>query len=59
LLKLQAQEFLANAQIAEIRAVADYNIALADLSRLLGTTLELNLVEPITPEHIESDTTTK
>ena len=50
LLKLQAQEFLANAQLAEIRAVADYNIAIAELSRLLGTTLELNKVEPITQE---------
>ena len=46
LLKLQAQEFLANAQLAEIRAIADYNIAIAELSRLVGTTLELHLLEP-------------
>ncbi|MBN2589248.1 MAG: TolC family protein [Sedimentisphaerales bacterium] len=54
LLKLQAQEFLANAQIAEIRAIADYNIAIAELSRITGTILELHLLVPTTVEN--SDT---
>ena len=61
MLKLQAQEFLANAQIAEIKAIADYNIAIAELSRLLGTALELYMIEPTTPapapEPVEDDTT--
>ncbi len=58
LLKLQAQEFLANAQLAEIRATVDYNIAIAELSRLVGTTLELNLLEPAmnqTPESLPAE----
>jgi outer membrane protein len=55
LLKLQAQEFLANAQLAEIRAIADYNIAIAELSRLVGTTLELNLLEPIPPKNTNTN----
>ena len=54
LLKLQAQEFLANAQIAEIRAIADYNIAIAELSRITGAILELHLIEP-EPESTEID----
>ncbi|MBN1973507.1 MAG: TolC family protein [Sedimentisphaerales bacterium] len=60
LLKLQAQEFLANSQIAEIRAIVDYNIAIAELSRLMGTVLELYMVEPNEPEQpepAESDNT--
>jgi outer membrane protein TolC len=48
LLKLQAQEFLANAQIAETRAIVDYNIAIAELSRITGTILELHLLKPVT-----------
>ena len=58
LLKLQAQEFLANAQLAETRAIADYNIAIAELSRLTGTTLELHMVEPIVPENNNDGTVT-
>ena len=38
-LKLQAQETLADAQIGEAAAVANYNIALADLTRISGTIL--------------------
>lgn len=57
LLKLQAQEFLANAQIAEIRAIADYNIALAEMSRIMGTVLELHLIEPVQSENTETDKT--
>ena len=55
LLKLQAQEFLANSQIAEIRAITDYNIALAELSRITGTTLELHLLEPVTSVEPENN----
>lgn len=51
LLKLQAQEFLANSKIAEIKAIADYNIAQAELSRITGTILELHLIEPVTTEN--------
>ena len=54
LLKLEAQEFLANAQIAEIRAVIDYNIAIAEMSRIMGTTLELHMVAPIQSENTET-----
>jgi outer membrane protein len=56
MLKLQAQEFLANAQTSEIRAIADYNIALAELSHINGTVLELHLVEPKQPESTETKT---
>lgn len=38
-LKLQAQETLAEAQTAEVAALANYNMALADLSRITGTIL--------------------
>ena len=38
-LKLQAQETLADAQTAEVAALANYNMALADLSRITGTIL--------------------
>jgi outer membrane protein TolC len=38
-LKLQAQETLADAQTGEVAALANYNIALADLSRIAGTIL--------------------
>jgi len=37
---LQYQRDLANAQIMELRAVVDYNISLANLSRVQGTGLE-------------------
>lgn len=58
LLKLQAQEFLANSQIAEIRAVADYNIAIAELSRITGKILELRLIETKLPENINNSSET-
>ena len=45
LVKLQAQETLANAQRAEIKAVADFNISLVQLARILGTVLELHQVQ--------------
>lgn len=49
LLKLQTQESLANAQAAEVRAVVDFNIALAELAQTLGTVLELHQVESSLP----------
>lgn len=45
LVKLQAQEILANAQMAEVRAIADLNIALAELAQTMGTVFELHQVE--------------
>jgi outer membrane protein len=44
LVKLQGQEFLANAQRAETKAIADYNIALSRLARAMGTVLEMRYV---------------
>ena len=44
LVKLQAQEALANAQRAETRSVVDFNISLAELARTSGTVLELHQV---------------
>jgi outer membrane protein TolC len=41
---IQAQESLADSQRAEIKAVADYNIALSRLSQAAGTLMNL---EPI------------
>ncbi len=49
LLKLQTQESLANAQAAEVRAIVDFNIALAELAQTLGTVLELHQVEASLP----------
>ena len=41
LVKLQAQEMLAQAEKAEIRAAVDFNIATAHLAQVTGTVLEL------------------
>jgi len=49
LVKLQAQETLANAQRAEIGAVADFNMSLVQLARILGTVLELHQVRSSLP----------
>ncbi|MBN2181272.1 MAG: TolC family protein [Sedimentisphaerales bacterium] len=45
LVKLQAQEILANAQMAEAKAIADLNIAFAELAQTMGTVLNLHQVE--------------
>ena len=37
---MQQERDLADAQSSELRAVIDYNLALAALDRVLGTTLE-------------------
>ncbi len=44
LVKLQAQGALADAQRAEIKAIADFNISLARLAQTTGTVLELHQV---------------
>jgi len=49
LVKLQAQEALAEAERAEIRAVADYNVSLAQLAQTMGTVLELHQVKTALP----------
>ena len=44
LVKLQAQGALADAQQAEIKAIADFNISLARLAQTMGTVMELRQV---------------
>ena len=44
LVKLQAQDSLAQAQRAQARAVMDYNIALAQLAQTTGRVLQLHEV---------------
>jgi outer membrane protein TolC len=46
LTKLQAQESLAIAQRAEIKAVVDYNIAMIRLAQTAGTVLDMRYVKP-------------
>ena len=49
LVKLQAQETLANAQRAEIEAIVGFNTALATLAQATGTVLELHQVQTALP----------
>ena len=49
LVKLQAQGALADAQRAEIKAIADFNISLARLAQTTGTVLELHQVSASLP----------
>ncbi|MFH1882132.1 MAG: TolC family protein, partial [Planctomycetota bacterium] len=49
LVKLQAQGSLADAQMAEIKAIADFNISLAQLAQTTGTVLELRQVSTALP----------
>jgi outer membrane protein len=49
LVKLQAQEALANAQRSEIRAIVEFNIALVQLAQISGTVLELHQVSASLP----------
>jgi outer membrane protein len=57
LVKLQAQGALADAQRAEIKAIADFNIALAQLAQTMGTVLELHQVSTALPILAESEET--
>ncbi len=52
-LKLTRQQALAAAESAEILARVDYNIAVADLHRAIGTALERNGVRFVAPEFDE------
>jgi len=49
LTKLAAQETLAEAERAEVRAATSYNIALAELAQVTGTILELHRVKVAMP----------
>jgi len=49
LVKLQAQEVLADAQRSEIRAIVEFNTALARLAQAMGTVLELHQVKTSLP----------
>lgn len=49
-LKFRRQEALANAEIAELGSLINYNIALADLHRATGTALERNRIAFIVPD---------
>ncbi len=55
LVKLQAQGALADAQRSEIKAVADFNISLAQLAQTMGTVLELRQVSTALPVVSESN----
>jgi outer membrane protein len=55
LVKLQAQEVLADAQMSEIRAIVDFNIALAELAQTLGTVFELHPVQVSVPNISDSN----
>jgi len=49
-LKFRRQEALASAELQEIAALIDYNIAIADYHAALGTTLERNRVAFVVPD---------
>ena len=49
-LKFRRQEALATAEVAELQALINYNIALAEYSRATGTALERNRIEFIVPD---------
>ena len=55
LVKLQAQGALADAQQAEIKAITDFNISLAQLAQTMGTVLELRQVSTALPAVSESN----
>ncbi len=46
LVKLQAQEDLANAKRSHVRSIANYNVSLARLAQITGTVLEFHNVKP-------------
>ena len=49
-LKFRRQDSLAQAEIDEVGALTDYNIALAELSSAMGTALERNRIEFVVPD---------
>lgn len=60
-LKFRRQESLSNAELEEVRALIDYNIAIADLHRATGTALERSQIRLVVPDggqflqHIKPD----
>ncbi|MEC9373214.1 MAG: TolC family protein, partial [Planctomycetota bacterium] len=57
-LKLRRQEALAVAELQEVQAVIDYNIAIADLYDAIGAALERNQIEFIVPDVGDFETPT-
>ena len=57
LVKLQAQEFLASVERAEIQAIVDLNVSLAELAQAAGTVLELHQVQTSLPVTSDDDNT--
>lgn len=55
LVKLQAQESLANAQRFEIKAITDYNNSLVRLSQATGTVLDMRYVRQALPQESAQD----
>jgi len=55
LVKLQAQETVASAQRAEIKAIVDYNIAQTRLAQTTGTVLDLRYVQTALPTTSDSN----
>ena len=53
LVKLQAQESLAEARRAQVGTVAEFNRALVELARATGTVLQLHQVQAALPEPME------
>jgi outer membrane protein TolC len=49
LVKLQAQASLADAQMAEMNAITEFNISMVELSQIMGTVLELRQVSTALP----------
>ena len=49
MVKLQAQEALANAQRSEIRAIVEFNVSLVQLAQISGTIMELHQVRTSLP----------
>lgn len=49
-LKFQRQNGLALAQASEVAALAEYNVAIANLQRAMGTGLEMNRIEIALPD---------
>ena len=55
LVKLQAQEILAQAERSEIGATVEFNIAVAELAQATGTVLELHRIETALPTAASAD----
>lgn len=51
--KLNAQESVARAELAELQAIVSYNTAMVELAREAGTVLELNRVKTALPAAID------